>query len=259
METNMFKTIVRIIIAALVALCLSMISGCCTTAGFLAGAIIDNSSSGQKEIPAWQIGTLQTNDYPTIITKSGDRIQGFYQSLYPISQSEYKAAYSAFRNTNSTTALFPSLGDTIDIIQSNHKYQGEIFQGFGYRYQKRYAQKDKVRIGSQCYYIITQSDSIASIAKYNVEDLKYIHTAHNDTIAGNILRNLLLNSSIPISEKILLTSPGKSWTIRPDQIEKATLTRKTKGRWLGAGIGLGLDIALLIGYMSISEGGLIGD
>jgi hypothetical protein len=259
MEANMFKATVRIIIAALIALCLAMLSGCCTTAGFLAGAIIDNSSSGQKEMPAWQIGALQANDYPTIITKSGDRIQGFYQGSFPLDRNEYSLLYSIFRNSNSSATIFPLLGDTIDIIQSSHKFRSEVFLGFGYKYQKRYAQKDRVLIGSQCYYIITQSDSGESAIKHNLEDVKYICTAQNDTITGNALRYLLLHGAIPIPQQAILISSGQSQQIRLDQIAKVGLTHETKGRWLVAGIGLGLDMALLIGYMSISKGGLIGE
>jgi hypothetical protein len=254
----MFTVTVRITFVALVAICLTMISGCCTTAGFLAGAIIDNSNSGQKEIPAWQIGTLQTNDYPTIITKSGYRIQGFYQGLSPLDKSEFSLLYSTFRNTTSAANVFPSLGDTIDIFQSSHKYQKEIFQGFGYKYQKRYSQKGRVRIGSQCYYIMNQSDSITNANRFNLEDIKYVRTAQNDTITGNTLRNLLLNGDIPFPTNAVLATSSQKWLIRLDQIEKISLIRKTKVRALGAGIGLGLDMILFITYMSFSTGPVLG-
>ena len=249
----MFCNTVRTIIVAPIALCLITFSGCCTTIGFVTGSIIESNDSGLKEIPGWQIGSLKDNDFSIVTKKNGDRIFGNYQGLVKITQDEYLPAYLDFLKSNSIWAKYPALGDTIDIIQSLHRINGVAFNGFGYSYQKRYYQQDRGLEGSQCYYIASNADSNGKSSAYIMEEVEYIGSTPNGALEGKLIRKMILAGQVPLMTAAQVSTPVRTHSIPVNQIEKVTINQQVKWRWIGAGLGAGIDIVLLVGFMSLSN------
>lgn len=247
----MFKNIVRMIMAESIALCFMLLSGCCTAVGFLAGSVIESNDSGEKEIPGWQIGSLKQNDFSIITKINGDRIFGSYQGLVEITQDEYLPAYKDFLKSNSIWAKYPAIGDTIDIIQPLHRINGMAFNGFGYCYQKRYYQQDQELEGSQCYYIASNPDSNGKSTAYILEEVNYIGSTPNGALEGKLLRKMILAGQVPLMTAAQVSTPVRIQSIPVNQIKKVTINQQVKWRWVGAGLGAGIDIVLLIGFMSM--------
>lgn len=249
----MHKAIALFLLSAFSIIYAMLFTGCCTTVGYITGAIIERHSSGQKEIKNWEIGSLKIDDYLSVTTKDSLNIRGYYQGLANIPRDEYKRLYLDFLKSDSSNPRFPSIGDTIDIIESSQKYRGVIFNGFGYKYQKRFYQTSQDLAGSQCYYIATVPDSNSRTLVFILEDLKSIQMKPDNTIEGKQIRSLILRGDIPLTTaaKIALQSDNQSILI--DRIDKVTILRPFKWRWTGAGLGAAVDIVLLIGFMSMDN------
>jgi hypothetical protein len=253
------KMLARILYLALVvALVSSTLS--CSVVGLGVGAIIDAKTSHQKQIGAWEMGKVKKGAEVTVFRNDSTSSSGKFDGLLPVPDSEYQEAYSRLLQGMPDSMNLPRLGENIEILHKDKKRNQSVFRGFDYQF-RNFKAEQQYNYGFNFQYLFDDKSISKPMKRIFLCDINSVVRSDQMKLTGENLIVLSSNGQLPLrSQVVILTGSGLE-KFPLTSIESATVPRSRNAKWIGLGMGLGLDILsiyltyLLFSHLTFSWGG----
>jgi hypothetical protein len=197
----------------------------CTLIGFGIGATFDSSYSRTLAPETFSPDTIMPRNRVTLKLKDGRKVSGWYGGLEAVSEDAYAERYSRSRENHLPDFPLPQLSDSVSLhLRSGERVDAE-FAGFDY--------------GGT---VIVRSGEVRRLAAADVTGLA---DCDGDTISGEVLRELLTASTIPLRSAFVIYVSGSETEEIPMERVAVIERRSGTGRVLGTIAGLAIDIAVV--------------
>lgn len=219
-----------LILAAVVVL-LFLMSGC-SVIGLAIGADVDRGKPDKKDYAISEIERIKPGKEVTVVLNTKDMISGKYLRTTQISDHEYELIFSEFREKSSDLATIPGPGDTITIFDlAGRQWTFELI-GYNYDYLR-------VKPAGKTEPIVFLIRNIAQIAD---QDKK--------VISGEELDMMIAEKKIPVIQAMVLNINGDTVVLATSKVDRVFSIDKKNRIWKGLAIGLAIDLALVIWFIT---------
>jgi hypothetical protein len=238
----------------LVALVLSaIITSGCSMVGLGTGMVIDDSRSDEKTIEGWKCGSIKKGTRATVHLKDGEHIEGVFEGLSELPLDEYKTRYSRFRVAYARDLSLPEIGDTLRITDWKGDQGMHEFGGFGYRY-KSLPRRSKEERSAVCQYLSAMAIDHNEQREFRLKYLDEIVIRDGNVIGAEKMEDLASQGKIPLKNVMAINNAyGNRHLVNIENIKSIEVPRKKNAKWIGLGLGLLVDGAIVAIAIAISS------
>ncbi len=210
---------------------LCLISGC-TVIGLAIGASADREKPDKKDYAISEIERIQPGKEVTVVLNTKDMISGEYVRTTRITDQEYDSIFSEFREKSYNLSGIPAPGDTITIFDlTGRRWTFELID-YNYDYLR-------VKPAGETEPIVFLIRNIAEI------------TAGNETtISVEELKMMIAEKKIPVIQAMALNINGDTVVIAASRVDRVFSIDKKNRIWKGMAMGLAIDLALVIWFVT---------
>ncbi|MFC1475200.1 hypothetical protein ACFLQG_00995 [Candidatus Zixiibacteriota bacterium] len=234
----------NLVLILIIPILLSLQTGCASLTGYTIGSLIDNSNKSNTNVPIHKIPKLKEGKKLIVFSDNDTIIEGLFYSLDTLSDSVYNSRYQNNSNNQSYT---PKVSENVSItLLKKGKLEG-TFKGYDFNYTTSYNSNYGVRIGEyipvNCLLKKKENKITVGIplnAVYKIEN------NNNQLCDGQLLRNMAMENQLPMRSSINLISNENLVNIPVDEIKLLETAKSKKGKYVGLGIGIALDITAII-------------
>ena len=207
-------------------LCCLSITGC-TLVGLGVGQIVDYST--RQYYAEKQINNLESGDKIRVLRNDSSWVEGIYETTVLLDTSTYALMYSEFKSQFQQSINLPAIGDTL-LIFMDHRIITVVFHGFGWNALS-------VEMPPSCELTIFPYEYVHRLERQDSTTID-----HESLIKLNNANVLPLNGSLILKSKVGVYHIALNDIKYLEQYRNGTNNSKL----IGAGIGLVVDIAILI-------------
>ncbi len=197
----------------------------CTLIGFGIGSTFDASYKRAVAPESFAPDTIKPRNRVTVKLKDGEKVNGWYAGLEAVSEDAYAERYARSRENHLPDFPLPELGDSVSLHLSSGEWLDAEFAGFDYG-------------GS----VIVRSGELRRVAAADVRELA---DCYGDTIGGEVLRELLTASTIPLRSELVIYDSRRQAKEIPMEGVSVIERKSSTGRILGTVAGLAIDAAVI--------------
>jgi len=228
----------------------TMLSSGCSVVGLGVGMAIDNSHTKLSECGC---GYIKAETKATVCLHDGSTVDGEFRGLEYKPEREYIDVYNDFREKNRSRTYLPAIGDTLIIAMVDGNRGLHRFEGFDYiRGLTSIEQMEHGRISS-CVCISARELRSREKREFALSNLFSVSGPDGQSVTGEVFRSLCSSTVFPLQSELSLISDGQPRHIDLDKIESIKVYEKRYAKWIGLGIGLVIDAAIIAIGVSLSE------
>jgi translation elongation factor P/translation initiation factor 5A len=228
-SSNEFFGMALILAAVIMLLCL--MSGC-SVIGLAIGADVDREKSDKKGYAISEIERFKPGKEVTVVLNTKDMISGKYLRTTQISDHEYALILSEFREESPNLSGIPAPGDTITIFDlAGRQWTFELI-GYNYDYLR-------VKPAGKTEPIVFLIRNIAEIVDRDKQ-----------VTSGEELEVMIAEKKIPVIQAMVLDVDGDTVVLATSKVDRVFSIDKKNRIWKGLAIGLAIDLALVIWFIT---------
>jgi len=221
----------------------------CSAVGFTAGAILDEATNNKAQVEPWRVGSLKYGKDVTVFLRDSTLVSGNYHGLYDVDRRSYSRKYLNAVSDTTSNIYLPAINDTIDVVLDKNIYRDNCFLGFGYTYRKSLKINNIDKIANR-FYISSDSNSTLPENRFYLNNVTEIITDNGKATRGHTLSLLIENGKIPITAGVRIVTMSNIEQIPLEDIDHLEY-RKKNAKWVFFGLGLAVDVVMVIALLSI--------
>jgi hypothetical protein len=211
----------------------ALFSGC-SLGGFFIGKAIDDAKPDRDTVAFHRLEALPQFSSIEIIQKNGTMMPGKFIRLEPQGEPEYADVYEKFRLNHLAENAFPRLGDTI-LVQT---YSSEVWSKFefsGFAPGGVRAKRIPGRVTALLRQIHLQSATFADGTPINL----------------GVWGLMLEENIVPFTSSLIVKTDSAEVNLSLNDVQRIERSySKGAAKWIGLGIGICVDVALVAAGMS---------
>ncbi len=213
--------------AMLAILSAALFSGC-SLIGFLVGSGIDGGKAERDTVAISQLESLQQSDKIEIVNKNAAEMRGQFKQLEPLPDSGFAKAYEQFR-VEHLADNFPRFGDTL-LVQRR-------FSGSSLRYRFE---------GFVPGRLLARQISDGKKAVLQIARLETITNTDGSPIDLATWIQMLNSNGVPFASSLIVKTDSAEIKVNINDIQRIERVNSRNAKWVGVGLGLVADIAVLV-------------
>jgi hypothetical protein len=224
------------------ALLFSVFAGGCSVIGYSIGQSHDRSWARTVSILSVECAPVETGSKMIVRLFDGETLRGTYQGLVRQSPAEYRHVYNAFRTLIDPSQIVPAPGDSVRVITRSGEQTSAVFVAFDHIcYRSTTRPVTRRRVAQAFLYLPASSDTVG-VDLARIERVQF----HDGTaVEGVTLEEMDSTMHLPDLSAIRLQTATALLTIPLSRIHSIDVPIAGNARWIGLGIGLVVDLALL--------------
>ena len=226
---NKVITITLLLAAVIMLLCL--LNGC-SVIGLAIGASADGGKPDKEDYAISEIERIKPGKEVTVVLNTKDMISGKYVRTTRITDQEYDSIFGGFREKSSDLAAIPGPGDIITIFDLAGRQW--TFELIGYNY-------DYLRVKP-----VGKTEPIVFLIR-NIDEITF---RDKDTISVEELKMMITEKKMPVLQGMVLNINGDTVVVATSKVDRVFSIDKKNRIWKGLAIGLAIDIALVIWFIT---------
>jgi hypothetical protein len=231
----------------------NMLAGC-SAVGFTAGAILDEATNAKAKVDPSRVGSLKYGKDVTVFLRDSTLVSGDYYGLYDVDKQSYSQKYMSAISDSITDIFLPAINDTITVMTGKKAYRDQCFTGFGYKYQKS-AKKEVSRRIPGYFYIGANSSNSSEEKIYYLNNISEIINSEGKSTRSYAIGELMKSGRIPIATGARILTISNVEQIPLEDIDHLEY-RKKNAKWVLFGLGLAVDVVMVIALLSVDFSGL---
>jgi hypothetical protein len=245
MKSALMKALVRLgIVVTLIHL-----SGCAFI-GYRIGNTIDK---GTRQVPEQQWRDIRLGCRVLVYTARDSLIAGAYDGSHYMSPSEYNERLSNWMSRDTKTKSVPSSGTAVVLsLASSEEVKGELA---GYDRRQELAAGAGART-EEVGIVVLKRASTGRYARFDINLLKAVSVDSTVSISSDRLRELIITEKIPTLSTIVVKTESQQHSIPLDDVIKIHYSQRGASRWIGMGMGLAVDAAIVAIVIFMAQGGI---
>ncbi len=238
----------QILLAIIAAICLVPILTGCSVVGFAVGTAIDGSHPKYSAVEDGKLDDVKDGKQVIVKLDDSTEIAGKFGGNSLTDDSIYIRTYTQARTEIASQLILPGIGDTVAFSYPS----GAMLSGTLVGFQQKFP-------SSPCStYVVLNSAGNGVKTQERLKYLPFLYRSKSDSLETSKICDLIAERKIPLMSQLTVIDSIGYKDIPMERVTEVQVKNKRSAKWIGLGIGLGVDAAMVAFLIALSNMTLVG-